>query len=202
MTAMLAHTTHTTTPPTPDPAPWDGTIHWLTGAVDQVAHWVTWTFTMQHLAEAVVVGAPLVALVGAVRTWHIFRVLRARRAWAVIPTERYIRRLTDELVTNVGRILSQVRRPAVGLGWWLWPASAIRLRLDLVNRGGTIYSMSGPPWAREVIELATYTGLILCPMDALDLGRLTPKGLYVAPEEPFDFDAQTQPDGLPTLAGS
>jgi hypothetical protein len=188
----------------PDPAPWDGALHWLTGAADRVTHWVNWTFTTQHLAEVAVIGAPLLALVTMLRLWHIKRLLRARRAWAVIPTERYTRRLSDDLVTNVGKIMSQVRRRAVGLRWWMWPASAIRFRLDVVNHGGTIYSISGPPWAREVLETAGFTGVILCPMDALDLSRLTPKGLYVAPDEPdfdLDVDAQTQPEGLFAPAG-
>ena len=185
---------HRTTLPNSAPQTWDGALHWLADVGHQLAHWVTWTLNLHHLAGVAMVGASLGVLIGTLRVWHLKRLLSARRAWAVIPTDRYTRMLSDELVADVGKILSQVQRRALGLRWWMWPASAIRVRLDPTNYGGTIYSISGPPWAREVIETTGYTGIILCPMDALDLSRLTPKGLYVRPESPFGFDAQTRPD--------
>lgn len=190
----------TTPPPGPSPAPWDGTIHWLTSAFHNVVDWITWAFTVQHLAEAAVIGAPLLALLTMLRLWHIHRLLARRRAYAIIPTARHAK-MSEDAVDMVGRGLGQLRRRALLLRWWLRPASAFRIRLDTTNYGGTIYSLDGPPWMREQVETASFMGLILCPMDALDLGQLTPKGLYIPPEEPFDFDAQTQPDAWPVPAG-
>lgn len=184
------------------PPPLGGAIDWLTGVAHRTAHWFAWAFTMQHLAQVVLVGTPVLVLLVTLRAWHLRWLLKSRQSWAVIPTERYTRRLSDDLVTNVGKILSQVRRRAVGLGWWMRPASAIRFRLDSINYGGTIYSMSGPAWAREVLETTGYTGVILCPMSALDLSRLTPKGLYVASGEPLYPDARTRPARPPTRGGS
>ncbi|HZD68467.1 MAG TPA: hypothetical protein VFA45_05995 [Actinomycetes bacterium] len=183
----------TTAPPDPNVAPWDDAVHWLTSAGHQVVHWASWPLSVEHLAEVAVIGAPLVSLVTVLRIWHVFRLLERRRRWAVIPTERYTRRLSDNLVTNVGKIMSQVRRRAAFLRWWMRPASSIRFRLDTITRGGMIYSIDGPRWAREVIETTGYTGIILCPMDALDLSQLTPKGIYVPPEGTHEPGDDTQP---------
>jgi hypothetical protein len=147
-----------------------------------------------------VIGAPLLALVGTLRILHLQRLLAGRRAYAVIPTARHAR-MSEDAVDNLGRGIGQLRRRALFLRWWLRPASAIRVRLDVTNHGGTIYSLDGPPWTREIIETASFQGLILCPMDMLDLSKLTPKGLYIPPEEPFDIDAPTLPELTPVPTG-
>jgi len=206
MMPMAAH--HAASPMTAPLASGGSLWHRVNHGVDQAITWVShllpW-LTVGHLAEVVVIGIPTLVLLATLRTLTVWRVLETRQTWVIIPTERFqsSERTDETAYKNFSNALSHVRLRATSRQWWLRRSGALRVRLDTINRGGTMYSLGGPPWAKPVVEVAGYAGLILCPFEALDPRMLTPKGMLVHPadEIPFDIDEPTDPGLLPEPVG-
>jgi hypothetical protein len=177
---------------------WERAWHWLTGAGHHLVQAAGWLSQRQHIAEVVVVGLPVIVLLGLARTLVVWRLLEERQQWAIVPTSRFHsdEKSDETAYKNFANALSHVRLRAVGRQWWLRRAGALRVRLDTINQGGTIYSMGGPPWAKTVVEVAGYQGLILVPLDQLDPYELSPKGLIVRPDVELADQEEETDSGL------
>ncbi len=176
--------------------PWDRPLHWAGGAWHHLVQAAGWLVDQQHVAELVVIGIPLFVLLATLRTFAVWRLLGHRQQWAIVPTSRYPsgEKTAEDAYKNFSNALSHVRLRANVRQWWLRRAGALRIQLDTINRGGTIYSLGGPPWARTVVEVGGFAGLILVPMAELDPRDLSPKGLIVRPDEQIDHEPETDTD--------